>query len=511
MIARAVVERIAAIVLADFLIRFRRLSTVIVFVLLSGFAYVWVPPASTGRTLMQINGARVLYNSAAIGMGTSMLAAIFVGLFGFYVVSNAVRRDAASRCGYVIASTTMRTGEYIAGKFLGNVVFLTTFMGGFMMASMAMLLVRGEAPLQPLIFAKQYAIMVPSTIVFVSVIAIVFESIPLLSGRFGDVAYFFVYAASLGIIVNMMVRGGGGMARYFDFSGFGYLMEQSQRNLHTTSLSIGASAFDPSRAPVVIDGFNLRGGALATRIVSTLAPLPLLLLARAFFHRFDPARLRAASARGKRGWMRNVNAFAKPFVRPLAALPLRGAAMNDAMMTFASTPFAAVAIIGIAVATIASAKTLPITVGLAALFLADVASRDGRAGTTGLIYASPRLRERFVGWKFASSAIVAFLLLLAPLVRAARHPAAILALIVGILFIAAAATSLGVISGTPKTFIVLFLTFWYLVINDGGKTKALDFAGFFSTSSMTVMLLYAAIATALIVCAEMVHRARLRA
>ncbi|HXH41657.1 MAG TPA: hypothetical protein VNN08_23740, partial [Thermoanaerobaculia bacterium] len=131
------VGRISAIVRADFLIRFRRLSTVIVFLLLSGFAYLWVPDPRSGMTLMQINGARVLYNSAAIGMGTSMLATIFVGLFGFYVISNAVRRDIDSRCGYVIASTTMRTSEYIFGKFLGNVVFLTTFVAGYMLASMA--------------------------------------------------------------------------------------------------------------------------------------------------------------------------------------------------------------------------------------------------------------------------------------------------------------------------------------------------------------------------------------
>ena len=243
------IERVAAIVRADFLIRFRRLSTVIVFLLLSGFAYVWVPAASSGRTLMQINGARVLYNSAAIGMGTSMLASMFIGLFGFYVVSNAIRRDINSRCGYVIASTTMRTGEYILGKFLGNVVFLTTFIAGYMAASMAMLLVRGEAPLEPLIFMKQYAIVTPSTIVFISAAAIVFESIPWLSGRFGDVIYFFVYAASLGIVASSMERGGGGVLRFFDFSGFGYLMEQCRETFHTTSMSIGGrSSFAMAKA-----------------------------------------------------------------------------------------------------------------------------------------------------------------------------------------------------------------------------------------------------------------------
>lgn len=496
------IERIAAIVRADFLIRFRRLSTVIVFLLLSGFAYVWVPAPATGRTLMQINGARVLYNSAAIGMGTSMLASVFIGLFGFYVVSNAVRRDVNSRCGYVIASTTMRTGEYIVGKFLGNVVFLTTFIAGYMAASMAMLLVRGEAPLEPLIFMKQYAIVTPSTIVFISAVAIVFESIPWLSGRFGDVLYFFVYAASLGVVASATEHGGGGVLRYFDFSSFGYLMEQSRETFHTTSMSIGSSSFDAAKAPITIAGLNLAGDAWATRLVSTIAPIPILLLARVFFHRFDPARIRAAGAKGKRGWMRSVNALARPFARPLAAIPVRGAAMTDAMMTFAITPFTGIALIGITIAALANAKSLPITFTIAALFIADIASRDRRAGTTALISASPRLRENLVLWKLASSSIVATILLIVPIVR---NPIAI----IGILFIAAAATSLGVISGNPKTFIVLFLTFWYLVVNDGGKTKSLDFAGFYGTPAISVMVMYGAIAMVFVIAAAIIHRARL--
>jgi hypothetical protein len=506
-----VISRVAAIVRADFLIRFRRLSTVIVFLLLSGFAYVWIPDPATGRTLMQVNGARVVYNSAAIGMATSMLGSMFVGLFGFYVISNAVRRDIDSRCGYVIASTTMRTSEYIIGKFLGNVVFLSTFMGGYMVASMVMLLVRGEAPLEPLIFMKQYAIMTPSTIIFVSAVAIVFESIPFLSGRFGDVAYFFLYAMSLGFVVNMMVRGGGGVARYFDVSGFGYLMEQTQRNLHTQSLSIGSSSFDAAKAPLVINGLNLSGGAWATRIVSTIAPIPLLLLAQLFFHRFDPARLRAAAVKGKRGWMRSFNHLAGPFARLIAAIPVRGAALKDAMMTFSSTPFAAFALIGITIASIAAPASLRITFVVAAVFIAGVASRDRSAGTTGLIYATPRLRERFVTWKLLSSAIVAMILLIAPLLQITiAHPARLAAFLIGVAFVAASATALGIISGTPKTFIVCFLTFWYVVVNDNGKTPAFDFAGFFSTPALTITAMYAAIAIVLLAAAEVVHRARLR-
>ena len=110
------------------------------------------PSPSTGRTLIQINGQRAIYNSGAIGLGTASLGMIFVGLFGFYVISNAIRRDIVSRCGLVAASTPMRSGEYLLGKFLGNLVFLTIFLAGFMLSSMAMLLVRGEARIEPVVF-----------------------------------------------------------------------------------------------------------------------------------------------------------------------------------------------------------------------------------------------------------------------------------------------------------------------------------------------------------------------
>ena len=63
-------SRMIAIVRADFLVRFRRPSTLVVFLLLSAFAYVWIPAPTTGRALIQIDGHRALINSGAIGTGT---------------------------------------------------------------------------------------------------------------------------------------------------------------------------------------------------------------------------------------------------------------------------------------------------------------------------------------------------------------------------------------------------------------------------------------------------------
>ena len=221
-----------------------------------------MPDPTTGNALLVIDdGRRALYNSAAIGMATALLATIFVGLAGFYVISNAIAHDIRSRCGFVIASTTMRAGEYLIAKLAGNIVFLGTFTAGFMISSMAMLLVRNEAGLEPWLFVKQYLLLVPPVVMLVAVLAIVFESVPLLSGRAGDVIYFVVYLLGLGFPVALIAQGQDpGFARYLDFGGMALTFEQMRPLMQTANLSIGG-AFDPLKPLFIVrDSRSMRRG-----------------------------------------------------------------------------------------------------------------------------------------------------------------------------------------------------------------------------------------------------------
>jgi hypothetical protein len=506
-----VIARIAAIVRVDVLIRFRRLSTLVVFLLLSAFAYVWMPDPSTGRALMRVGGARAVYNSAAVGIASAMLASLFIGLVGFYVVSNAIARDLVTRCGSVIASTEISSGEYLAGKFAGNAIFLAVFTGGFMLVSMAMVVVRGEAPLEPWTIMAEYTLLVPSAIVLVSALAILFESVPFLSGRAGEVLYFLLWAgliaASTALVINHVP-----WAVYFDPTGLAFLMRQIEATHGPTRIAIGAGPFDPARPLVVVEGLRANAAMLAPRFVATLVALALLLVARAAFHRFDPARVRGGERHAKRGWGARLAALAKPAARLVWRIPARGAVAADALMTFAAHPIAVVALFAIAIATAASSGASAVAFAAAAIFVSDVATRDRTAGAAAMIYAAPSLRERFVLWKFASSLAVVSVLLVIPAIRVAiSRPAALPAFAAGLAFIAGAAAGLGVISANPKTFVVLFLSFWYLVVSDHGATPALDFAGFYGVPRAAVSATYLAIAIVLLVAAEGVHRARLRA
>jgi hypothetical protein len=516
-------NRIAAVVVADVRIRFRRLSTLIVFVLLSSCAYLWVPDPRTGRALIEIDGKRALYNSGAIGMGTAAMATIFVGLIGYYVISNALRRDVASRCGFVLASTGMRSSEYLAGKFLGNVVFLATFIGGFMVTSMGMLVLRGEAPLEPLVFAQQYFYLITPSIFFVSAIAILFESVPFLSGRMGDVAYFFAWCSSLGLAAMVdQKQHRVGWPAYFDISGTGYLFDVMKMTTRTTHVSIGAATFNAANGIYVFNGLTMPPEWILPRIGASLLCVPILAVALLFFHRFDPARVRI-SDKARRNWIGKLNAIAKPIARRLTMMPLgRGnslarAAVADAMLTLTSFPIAVVAVIGFAIVALATGganagrTVLPIAYAAAAIAVAGVASRETENGTTALVASAPLLQPRFIAWKLLSSLIVALAFLAVPIgVVASTHPSALVPMLIGVVFVCGAATALGAISANAKTFLVLFLMFWYVVMNDSGLNPSLDFAGFYGKATPTVAAAYLGAALAFVIAAQAVHVARLR-
>ena len=87
---------------------------------------------------------------------------------------------------------------------------------------------------------------------------------------------------------------------------------------------------------------------------------------------------------------------------------------------------------------------------------------------------------------------------------------ALAALLVGLLFISALSTALGVLSTNPKTFIVVFLSFWYVVVNDKGATAIFDFAGFYHGGAAGTTTLYAGLTAICVVAALLAHSYRRR-
>jgi hypothetical protein len=502
-------SRIGAIVLTDLRVRLRRTSSLVTLLFMVAAAYIVVPDLASGRAIMVVDGHRALYNSAAIATSTSLFATMFLGFMGFYLVSNALRRDLETRTGFIIAATPVRNSEYLAGKFLGNVVFLGAIVAGYMLGVMVMHLLRAEEPLQPLVYLSTYMLVVGPAIIFVAVMALLFESVPPLAGRLGDIAYFFVWLIVLmaGVVGNEQA---GGLNWHDAMDAFG--MAFVMHTIGATSFAIGATPYDPLMTPIVTQPLHLFGPALVVRGLAALAPLPLLLIPLVLFHRFDPVKVKDTSRQGGRGPIARLNQLLKPVTRVLAPviafggrLPWRfgGRVIADAAVTLALFPLALLLLAGIAAWSLTvpmeglRGQVLPALFFMLVILLPGITTRDGAAGTLPMLNGIARLRVDRLAWKLATAFVVALLFALVPLLRlAVAAPSSALALLVGLLFTAALSTALGELTRSPKTFAGLFLFFLYLVLNGRGA-PAMDFAGWFGTATPSVMLGYLGVAAGL--------------
>jgi hypothetical protein len=490
-------------------------------------AYLWIPAPSSGKALIQLHEQRALYNSSALAIGTSTIFTLLMGLFGYYLVSNSIKKDIQTRTGFILASTTMKNSEYLIGKFLGNVVFLIALTVGFLFSSMIMQLIRGEAPLEPHIFLLYYGAMIPPLIIFVSTVAVVFESSRFLSGKFGDVLYFAVWLTVIAVAaVGSEKKQYPHAGSYIDSMGMAYLLAETRTISGVQGLAIGSTAYDKTKPPFVIQGFVFKKEWIIPRLSSLLYPIPLLIIPLARFHRFNPDRIKAKSKRMGFGIPAKLNSILKPVSKMITSTFLKMTIRNKAsfvqsvlsevVLALQLYPIAAVLILFFTIFfALASPSTIQSRVPLAfaamVLVLSDLSTREKTSGTLPVIFSSPKLRANFVLWKISSAVLLALSFTWVAILKLLFvQPLSALALIGGTVFAAAAATALGIFTSNPKTFIVTFLFFLYLVMNDGGHNPGFDFAGWFNRATVSVIGVYAFTSALFIASAQTFYKFQLK-
>ena len=478
--------RIRAVTASDLRARLRRPGAAALMAGAALAAVLLIPDPGPGRGLVQIDGARALYTSPTLALATATLLALALSLFGFYVVSHALGGDAGARLGTVLAATPVSNLEYLAGKLLGSVALLAGVSCGFLAASMAMQVVRGEGPLQPGAFAAHYAVLAGPCLVWVSMLALLFECVPWLSGRLGDVLYLLVWACSIPLGLLGWKPGGPKLARVLDVMGFGFMVSEVERIAGTRNFTIGFGPIESTRPPVVFPGLSFPLEALGARAASLLAPLLLFPLALALFRRFDPARTRTAVG-GRLQVPTEVTRIAGALTRPLLG-PLQRLA-PDVALTFRARPLVALAVPVIVVLSLSLPPLsvreglLPVVFAFVSIALADVATREAASGTTAVVFAAPGRREGFAVWKLGSAAVAALLLGGAPALRLLpAEPRSAVSASIGLLLLAFSAVALGIATGTPKTFMAASLALWYLGLN-AREAPALDYAGWWAKAT----------------------------
>jgi hypothetical protein len=486
--------------LADFFERARRYSFLLV---LAAVIYMGVLVNNGTMFLGLIPGDltpvnyRGVFNSAWIGTMTVLVTNSFLALFGFYLVSDCIARDARTGVGQIIATTPVSRGAYLLGKWLSNFAVLAVLEVILAAAALIMVLLKREGvldlgALMTPFFAAGFPFMA-----FIAALAVVVETIPWLRGALGNLLYFFMWLA--------MVFGS-----FFLNSGLPILGDPMGFKVFRGSLAAAVSAAYPGETifgySSVIDiyhnqefrvfdwsGLDWNLSIVASHWLWVVLALGFVLLSAVWFTRFDPSREGLRLAREKSEEGKGVEPRIKvphitlpslsPFVSKLAqANPFLGVLFAELRMLLNGRRWWWWAIlIGLNFAILGNPPSLLEPFLLPMVWLCPLAiwsemgNRERKNNTYQMVFSSARpvLRQLPAAW--LAGVLATALLVIGGAVFSISNSD--LPGLVGwagaVVFVPTLALALGVVSSGSRVFEVVYVIWWY--IGPLQKTPGVDF------------------------------------
>ena len=316
--------------LADFYERTRRYSFLLTLAAII-FLGVLVINGTMGMTLSSgdPNTPLLRYhgelNSAWIGTMTVMVINTFLGLFGFYLVSDCIKRDMRTGVGQIIATTPISRAVYLMGKWISNCLVLSVLVLTLAAAAVIMVLLQSRTALDLGALLMPFLAVALPNMALTAALAVAFETVPWLRGAVGNVVYFFVWVFAL-LAWNMA----GTELPVKDPIGYNIfgpsLHASASAAFPNESIMKGLSVGSYSVVGAQLKVFNWPGLAWTPGIVAgqwlwAVLSLGLIVLSAVWFARFDPSREGLRRRREKPEETKEVEPAAPRKKAPRIALP----------------------------------------------------------------------------------------------------------------------------------------------------------------------------------------------
>ncbi|MCC8361683.1 hypothetical protein LK996_01110 [Lysobacter sp. A6] len=195
---------IGAILQADLRQRLRSPRFWIVLVAL-GAAMWWCFPAANADflTMSVGDGMRGRYSSAWIGMVVALMYSSLLSLAGFYLVRGTVVRDLETRAWQLLVATTMRRSAYLLAKWLSHLaVFVALLAVGLGVGLVAQLVRAEDLRIDVIELAKPVVFLTLPSLALTAALAVWFDLVPWLRRSLGNIAFFVLWLALLGVGVS---------------------------------------------------------------------------------------------------------------------------------------------------------------------------------------------------------------------------------------------------------------------------------------------------------------------
>jgi hypothetical protein len=497
---------IRTLALLEARVRLRRLSTLVTLLAVVALSWMMISDPADGLTLIAVSGARVLYTSSALALGSAALATLVLALAGFFLLRGRVAEDLRSGTGSVIGASGNGGALFVVGRWCGGVLYLAALAGAFMATVLLCHVVRGDGPIEPLVYLQTYALVLGPMILFTAGCATLFDAWAPLMGKKGDVLYFFVWVGQMALL-PAVAEGLHPAAIPADFTGTSAVIAALAAHVDVKEgLMLGIANYDPHKAALTLPAWVWTTSIAGARCLAALLALVPLLLALPLFHRFSPDRVKPGKARVRRSPLAVVDGWLRPLARladPLFGLAMRmpgiaGQALADVALTLAASPSAIALLLAVQVpALLLDAQALaPFTLVCVAywgILVSDLSTRDGDAALAGMGAAVPGGAARRYWRQFLASLVLGLMFTGGAVLHlAAADPLRACALLTGVFALAAFASFAGRTSGTSRTFLALFLFGLYVSVNVSRGAWA-DIVGFHGNATIASSVAWAGV------------------
>ncbi|XVV15488.1 hypothetical protein ACQP2X_14440 [Actinoplanes sp. CA-131856] len=481
----------AALAVADFRERVRRPAYAVVLLSAVGLGYLAVPAIGDHWTIVNAGAYRGIYDSAYVGTVTALAGALWISTGGFFVIRTAIARDRQTGVGELLAATPMRTGDYLAGKFLSNLLVLASMSAALAVAAVAMQLARGESrSVDVIALLTPFALFTLPVLAVSAAAAVVFETTPVLRGGLGNIIWLFVSLIALiaGQSANALL-GGLGVSAFAE----SLRDDLAAQGFKVTDLALGLMYMDVPPQPVPWSGVDFSSAFAAQRLLLMALAAAVALLPTFWFDRFD------GQGSARRGAVLSEPATAVEIAETAPAPTLRTMRLArpreaDGRRPWPGWGFGRVVIGEMRI--LAGGVSRWWWLGAAALVVAGLAVPSGASGLLAAAWIWPVLIWSRLGCQAREQGAEALLgACPGPVVRVLAQwlsgvaltavvglgPGLVMAVdgrlaewLAGAVFVPALALALGVIAGTQRFFQAVYPLLWYLVIND---VAGLDYMG----------------------------------
>lgn len=492
------------LVLTEIRLRARRWTTLFALFLMVLACWSMIVDPSTGYAMLTINARRTLYTSSALAIGSATLLGLLLLFAGFYLIRGRVGEDLRTGIGSLVAATPVSNRLFLISRWCGGVLYFMLLAYAGMATVMVLQLVRGEPGLEVLVFLQTYTLTFLPLACYVVSIAILFDSVPWLMGKLGDLVFFILWVMQMSLLGEIVKPGsfGGSALFVFDFTGMMTLIANLQTIVTTTNFSVGGSSFDAALEPLRLPSYAWEMKFVVLRFFSAVVALIPLFIAFRFFHRYSPDRVKPSQSRQRRNpvqllndLLRPVAYLAKPVMRVSVFVPgFLGQVIADVALSLLASPVLIIAIVvlnlmGVSVPNAGLSGLVAAAVVCWGVAIGEISTRDFQAGMESMTDVAKGGSVRRFLRQIATA--LALALLLGGVVLYRSFGQDLLSgevLLSGFVAGAMLACAAGRITRTSRLFLAFFLI-WSYMASQARAIPWIDLFGFNHVANQATLLL----------------------